>query len=100
MPPVEWGDYILEYLFEIGPTMADGPLTFSEIESWMRTTEIHLSPFEVRLIRRLSREYLGESFAATKRDREPPYVGNAAERDANRKAVQRAMDQAIDRFLA
>lgn len=100
MPPILWGDYLLDYLFEIGPTLADGPLTFGEIEAWMRTTEIRLSPFEIRLLRRLSREYLGESYAATKRDREPPYAGSSAARAASRKAVQKAIDRDLDRFLA
>lgn len=100
MPPVLWGDYILDYLFEVGPTMSEGPLTFEEIESWMRTTETNLSPFEVRLLRRLSREYLGESYAATKRDRPPPYAGTAADRAASAKARQKAIDRDLDRFLA
>lgn len=65
MPPVTGPAYLLEYLFEIGPTMAagmgNGPITFSEILAWQLLTGIRLRPWEVRLLRRLSRDYLGAS---------------------------------------
>jgi hypothetical protein len=99
MPPIEWGSYLLDYLFEMGPTMAagmgSGPLTFMEMEAWQRTVGIDLSPLEVRLLRRLSNEYLGESYAATKRDRPAPY-GTAP---VSQKARQKEVDRNLDLFL-
>lgn len=53
--------YILDYLFEIGLTLGESPLTHSEIESYQRNTGIELQPFEVRFIKRLSETYLSAS---------------------------------------
>lgn len=77
MPPIEWGGYILNHLFEFGPTMAagmgSGPITPSEVESWQRVIGIEFSPWEARLLLRLSREYLSESHRATQRDCPAPW---------------------------
>ena len=97
MPPIEWGVYILDYLFEVGPTMpggmGSGPLTFSEIEAWQRTVGILLSPFEAQLLRRLSVEYFGESHAATKIDCPAPYGVSPQFIKFSQKEVSRKLDQ-------
>ena len=77
MPPVERGEYLLTYLWEIGPVMAGGmssmPITQVEIRAWQDNIGIRLQPWEVRCIRRLSLEYLSESRKAEKRDRFAPW---------------------------
>jgi len=71
MPPVD-AEYLLGYLWEIGPTMAaggyPGPITHEEICAWQELTGIELHPWEARFIRRLSGEYLAESHRAEKAD--------------------------------
>jgi hypothetical protein len=76
--------HIVAYLFEIGPTLAGGmgevPVPESEIESWQRNTGIELQSWEARTVKRLSREYLSESQAATEPNRacpwpDAPYAG-------------------------
>jgi hypothetical protein len=51
-------------LIEIGLTQAAGmgsaPLSWGEINEWQRATCVTLQPWEARLIRRLSTEYLAE----------------------------------------
>lgn len=75
--------HILEYLFEIGPTvplgMSSGPVPFSEIEAWQRVTGIELSPWESRVIRRLSRDYLEQSFESRDPGCEPPFDSDEVE---------------------
>ena len=97
MPPIEWGDYLLDYLFEVGPTMPSGmgssPLTYAEIEAWQRTVAIALSPFEVQLLRRLSVEYFGESHAATKPDCPAPYGVSLQLIKVSEKEFDRKLDQ-------
>ena len=66
--------YLVGYLFEIGPTMGDGPLTHSELEAWMRNTGIPLNTWEVRTLKRLSIDYLAESQKATARGRAAPWI--------------------------
>jgi len=63
MPPLDT-DYLIGYLFEIGPTMAagmgSGPITHEEILAWQELTGIELQPWEARFLRRLSLEYVSE----------------------------------------
>lgn len=77
MPPVDGAEYILGYLWEIGPTMAGGmgpaPLSHGEIRSWMQNVGIELEAWESRLLRRLSVEYIAESQAATDPKRPAPW---------------------------
>lgn len=77
LPPLEVGDYLAAFLFEIGPTMSGasggGALTFSEIDAWCTRTGIDLEPWESRILRRLSRDYLSESGKAEKRDCPAPW---------------------------
>lgn len=72
MPPCN-ALYLVGYLFEIGPTMGEAPLTHGEIESWMCNTGIRLSTWETRTLKRLSIEYLGESRLATDAARSLPW---------------------------
>lgn len=73
MPPCD-AQYVIGYLFEIGPTMGEGPVTHGEIESWQRNTGIRLTTWEARILKRLSLEYLGESQQATERGRPAPWA--------------------------
>jgi hypothetical protein len=100
MPPVEWGRYLVEYLFEFGPTMAAGmgsaPLAPSEIEAAQRLLGIQLQPWEARLLLRLSREYLEESHRATQYNCAPPWrdpIAEQADQMATAKRMERAMLQ-------
>ncbi len=81
MPPIDGADYLLGYLFEIGPTIAAGmgagPITHGELRAWMDNVGVELQPWEVRFLRRLSHEYLAESHKAEKRDARAPW--NAAD---------------------
>jgi hypothetical protein len=77
MPPVEGGEYLIGYLLEIGPTVAAGmgagPITHGELRAWMDNIGIELEPWECRLLRRLSGDYLAESRKAEKADCPAPW---------------------------
>jgi len=77
MPPLDGGDYLVGYLFEVGPTMAGamgaGPLTFGEIRAWSELTGVPINPVEARFLRSLSIVYLNESHRAEKLGCEPPW---------------------------
>ena len=100
MPSLTCGDYLVNFLYEVGPTMAAGmgagPLTYSEIEAWQRANGIELIPWESALMRRLSCEYASESHAATKRDRPAPFAGAAPAR----RSVQSEIERKLNSFLA
>lgn len=67
---------------EAGPTsptsMGAVPLTWDEMGAWERRFGIELSPWESRLLRRLSYEYLKESHRAEKHDAAPPWADEGA----------------------
>lgn len=58
-PKVDWCvEHILEYLFEVGPTCGEYPLTHTELRNWQENTGIELCEFEATALVSLSREYL------------------------------------------
>lgn len=78
MPPLEFGgQYLIDYLFEIGPTSAAGmgpaPLAWAEIQAWQQQMGIDLQPWQCRLLRSLSCEYIAEGHEARNPARPPPY---------------------------
>lgn len=78
MPEIEWGGYLVDYLWEVGPTepagMGSAKLSPPAIESWQRQTGITLQPWEFRLLRRLSAEYANEQAQASDPKRPPPFA--------------------------
>jgi hypothetical protein len=98
LPPLEWGQYLVGYLFEFGPTVAagmgSGPLMPSELESAQRLLGIQFQPWEARLLLRLSREYLEESHRATEENCAPPWSDPIAAQ-ADQLATARRLEQAM-----
>jgi hypothetical protein len=77
MPSVEGSEYLLAYLYEIGPCMYSGmgeaPLTHGEIEAWQRNTGTRLTPWEARTLRTLSLAHIGATQEATDIDCKCPW---------------------------
>lgn len=100
MPPLEWGEYLIGYLFEVGPVlsggMAAGKVTHTELLNYQINMGLELSPWECGIITRLSGEYAGESHAATKKESKPPFAQST---DARRLA-QDDIDQKMNTFLS
>lgn len=96
MPPFDQGEYLIGYLYEVGPTVAAGmgagPVTFTEIAAWQAARGFELEPWEARLLRRLSIDYLAESQRATKRECPPPWGGSVAVRVSANRAAARALE--------
>lgn len=69
--------HILERLIEIGLTEATGmgsaPLSWLSIEAWQRASRITLPPWEARLIRSLSVEYLASHRISESENCPPPW---------------------------
>ena len=76
-PPAPLCEYLLGYLYEVGPVLSGGmgntPLTHSEIRAWQDNTGVELSAWESQTLRRLSAEYLGESQSAESPDAPAPW---------------------------
>lgn len=64
-------------LFEAGPTSVAGqgaiPLTWADLEAWQQGIGVRLPPWQLRLLRRLSAEYLAEFNQADDPEAQPPW---------------------------
>jgi hypothetical protein len=84
LPPIDGWEYLVAYLFEIGPILSSGMghyhLTFGELDSWCKRTGIDLEAFEARWLIRLSKEYLGENQKAVKHFAPAPWTPDDGER--------------------
>lgn len=83
LPPLDAGDYLVGYLFEVGPTLGEGPISHLEIAAWCSLTGRELQPWEVTALRSMSAAYLDEAMEATEPARAPPaWVGEKPSREA------------------
>lgn len=84
MPPNP-APHIINRLVEIGLTeaagMGAGPLSWQSITAWQASTAICLTPWEARLIRSLSIEYLAEGRRAESENCPPPWRAEVTRRE-------------------
>lgn len=104
-PDVGTGKYLVDILFQVGPTRAEGPLEESALEPWERRRGIELAPWQADAILSMSRAYLAESHSAKDISAQPPWppavrmwqwvTGKRAENAAKeaREAAQRAAER-------
>ena len=82
LPSVDGADYLVAYLWDMGPTMVAGmglgPLTHEEIRAWQSNTGVRLQPWEARLLRQLSMDYIVGMRDAEKADCPQPWSAAAA----------------------
>lgn len=68
MPPPGTAGYLVGYLFEAGPLVANGmggaPLGWADLQAWQASIGVRLQAWEARALRRLSGQYLAASQAA------------------------------------
>lgn len=84
LPPTS-APHIIERLIEIGLTQAAGmgvgPLTWGEIVGWQQATGVTLAPWESRLIRKLSLEYLAFGRLAESETCPAPWMAPVTQRE-------------------
>lgn len=73
MPDIGEGRYMVDILFQIGPTKAEGPLDESVLEPWERRRGIELAPWQADAIVMMSRAYMSETHRATQQNAPPPW---------------------------
>lgn len=77
-PELDGAGYLVALLQEAGLIMSNGmgaiPLTWQEIESWLRVTELQLTVWEKLTIREMSEAYAAELASATDKHRPQPYT--------------------------
>jgi len=77
LPEVQNAEYIIEYLFEVGPSMSNGmglcPISYTEIKAWMDATKTECSPWDVNMIRHLSRVFISQHHESEKENCPAPF---------------------------
>lgn len=95
--------YLTDWLFEIGPTvpngMGPGPIGWHDLTAWQALSGVDLLPWEAKLMRRLSHDFIAEMSAAKKMDCPDPWLPEE-ETAANREAVSRQIGNAFKAFAA
>jgi hypothetical protein len=80
--------YLLSYLWDAGPVIANGvggaPLSSIELMAWQEGAGIELQPWEFRLLRRLSSDYVAESRKAEDKNCPPPFGELQRSRNLNK----------------
>ena len=90
MPPNP-APHIIDRLVEIGLSEAAGmgvaPLSWREINEWQRATCVTLPPWEARLIRKLSTEYIAEGRRAEDDTYPSPWRAPVTQREIDTEAA-------------
>lgn len=83
--PTNPAPHLVTWLVEIGLTEAAGmgaaPLSWTSLNDWQQATGIVLPPWEARLLRKLSVEYLAESRRAESENCPPPFRAEVTQRE-------------------
>jgi hypothetical protein len=98
MPPVEVGAYLLNWLFDAGPTMPGGMstsvLTSAELQAWQHNTGNRMTPWEARTLRNLSAAYVAELLEAANPKRSAPWHPEDMP-DEDKKATAQSMRESL-----
>lgn len=91
LPEIDGAEYMVSLLHEAGLMSGTGmgiiPLTWQEIEAWLRTTELRLSIWEKLTIKEMSEAYVSEFNKASTKDATAPYVAPVDIEQVDRTAV-------------
>ena len=86
MPDVTNLTYIIEYLLELGTSLASGfgvtPITWTELRSWLELSELQLDSWESNLLISLSRSFCANYTKFDEKDFPTPYVIEEFDRKA------------------
>jgi hypothetical protein len=103
MPETDGCEHLIEYLFRVGPGMANGMgyvcLTFCEIDAWARRTKIKLTGWESETLHHMSKAYCAQHSISSKKDAQAPWSAMAerqieSNRDRVSEGTLRAFEQA------
>jgi hypothetical protein len=96
-------DYMIDWLFEIGPSMAgsmgEAPIGWVELEAWQGLTGVDLDPWEARTLRRLSRAYVAQRHLSEDPKCPEPRLDESEALKAKRQDVAERLEAAF-RMLA
>lgn len=78
MPPIRAEHGLIRALYEIGPVIPGGmamvPIDDTHIDAWQRNAGHRLTPWQARMLRRLSKEFAAEQRRAEDPAAEAPWA--------------------------
>lgn len=93
--------YLIEYLFEVGPTISTGMgpaiIGWRDLQSWQELLGISLHPWELRILRKLSADFLAQSLKSEKLDCPAPYL---SPQELNRASVSKRVGNAFRSLMS
>lgn len=99
LPPLDAGAHLVAALMECGPCMQGlaGPvaLSWGEVAAWQRCTGATLQPWEARLVRALSAEWVAEARLAEKDGAASPLQRAATPTPEQRERISRGLGAAL-----
>lgn len=103
LPPLAFGAYLIEILFEIGPIKPAGmgvAIGIDEIDvyAWQCNQGVELTSWEARTLRRLSREYAHMLSQASDPACPAPYVPEKYIDEEKRQKIADAMNNWADKL--
>jgi ribosome recycling factor len=105
MPPLGGGAYLIEILFEVGPSKPTGmggsaPIDDVDLAAWMANQNVRLKPWEAQTIRKISREYAAMLSEAVEPNTPPPWVDPDLLNQERREKIAKAMSNWADNINA
>lgn len=68
MPAIEFGQYLLDYAFEIGPSKStgNGPMVIDwvDISAWCQLTGVKLDLWELLVVREISKAFVAQYYVS------------------------------------
>lgn len=64
MPHLDAGEHVVEYFFDVGPTVGGEPITYLEIGAWAEMSGAQPTPWECQVLRRMSVAYAAQHHAS------------------------------------
>lgn len=97
--PVNPAPYLTRWLFDVGPivtgAMGEAPVGYPDLLAWQELSGVELMPWEAKLLRSLSVEYLVERQKAEELGRPAPYAGEVDDVKAGRARVSQQVKSAF-----
>lgn len=93
-------EYLVRYLYEVGPCEGEHELSFQELDAWCRRTGVDLDDFGSTALKQMSRAYLGMYHKARDASCPNPAVQNLDFDDMAPDAVQARRDHVAQKLGA
>lgn len=102
LPDIEEASYLVGLLSELGFVSSNGmgavPMSWLEIDAWLRVTQLELSIWERLTMKEMSEVYAAELSKATVKNYPAPYIEHVEDVEIDRTAVANKLRSVFNSF--